>query len=372
MKLFIISPFKPFRGGIAQFSDELFVRLKQTLFVVKINYKRLYPSFLFPGTSQFVDGYNKNSKELNDGIDSLNPFSTLKLLKKIKKDKEKKVILSVYWMSFFSPILSFIAYFTPRETKKVALIHNLISHESRFYESFLIKMFVKQQDAFVVLSEKVKNDVVKINSKAKVLTLFHPLYTHFGDKIEKGLAREKMNIPSDKKVLLFFGLVRDYKGVDVLLKSLAVLDESYVLIIAGECYGSFEKYQKLIEENHLSERIFHFDRFISDDEVPILFSLCDLCVLPYKTATQSGVTATALHFNIPIISTNVGGLSEYVLDGKTGFLVEPNNPNLFANAISVCFKENLLFDFETNINEFKTSLSWDTFREKIVSFLELV
>ena len=369
-KIHFVSPFYPYRGGIAQFSDALFKQLQKSNVAFKINYKRLYPSFLFPGKTQFVDDQKVISKKIDNGIDSLNPFSIFGITSKIKKESGQNIVLNVYWMSFFAPILSLLNFVLPKRVKKVAIIHNLIPHEPRFYDSILTRYFLNSQDAFVVLSEKVKVDILRLKPRAKILRLFHPLYEHFGEKVDKLNARAKYGISSEKKVALFFGLIRDYKGLDILLQSFQQLEEDYILLIAGECYGGFAKYQAIIDQHKLSKRIIHLDYFISDDEVPFLFSSADVCVLPYKNATQSGVTATALHFELPIVCSNVGGLSEYIKNGENGVLVSPNDPVELSNAIKfVCEKEMNKMMMERSV-ELKASFSWSEFTYELNSFIE--
>lgn len=372
MKIHFISPFFPYRGGISQFSDELKDELIKKNSLVKINYKRLYPSFLFPGKSQFVEGIKNAEESVSNGIDSLNPFSGIKISRLLNKDSKDNVLLSVYWMSFFSPVLSLIAFLSSKKVKKVALIHNLIPHEKRFFDRFLTKIFVNQQDGFVVLSKKVKDDILEMKPNAIVKELYHPLYERFGDKVDKNEARKKINVPRDKTILLFFGLVRDYKGLDVLLKSLKELDDDFYLIIAGECYGDFKKYQEIIDQFDLSNRILHLDRFISDVEVSLLFSAADICVLPYKTATQSGVTATALHFEIPIVSTRVGGLAEYIVQNETGVLVSPNNCLEFSEAVISLKDKSVREKMLPNIRVLKQELSWEKFSKELVSFINSI
>jgi glycosyltransferase involved in cell wall biosynthesis len=369
MKISFISPFYPYRGGIAQFSDRLENALSASNELDKVNYSRLYPEFLFPGKSQFVDDYVLEKSDLKYGVDSINLFKFLSTVKRIKS-QNSDVLITSYWMSFFSPVLSLICFFLGKRTKKVALIHNLIPHEKRFFDSFLTKLYVSQQDAFVVLSEKVKQDVLRMKSNAKVKLLYHPLYDQFGDKIDRKIALDYYNIPSSKKYVLFFGLIRDYKGLDVLIESISNLSDEYHLIIAGECYGSFELYNDLINKNNLSNRITYIDRFIPDNEVNRIFSIADVCVLPYKSATQSGVTAVALHFDVPVISTKVGGLNEYVLHEKTGLLVEPNNSDKLAESIQLYFDDDLESKFKAEMTDLKQKLSWENFSYELNLFLK--
>ena len=371
-KIYFVSPFYPYRGGIAQFSDSLANMLESSQNLEKINYKRLYPSLLFPGKSQFVEGYNESNESTLNGIDSINLFSSCKLILKTKKEVGNNVLLNVYWMSFFAPILGFMCKFTSRKVKKIALIHNLIPHENRFFDSILTRFYVNQQDAFIVLSEKVKQDVLQLKPNAKVLTLFHPLYDHFGVKVDKCIAREKYGITIDKKVLLFFGLIREYKGLDILLNALSELDDSYVLIIAGECYGGFDKYQEIINRKGLKNKILHLDCFVPDSEIQYLFSATDVCVLPYKNATQSGVTAVALHYDLPIVATNVGALNEYIKDDITGKLVPPNNSFELALALKKVTNPNVLENMAREIIELKKNLSWEKFATELTTFIESV
>ncbi len=369
-KIHLLSPFYPYRGGISQFSDALANALSIRNSIFKINYKRLYPSFLFPGKTQFVEYSQNKPYNISYGLDSLNPFSIFTVVSKLKSEPGQNFLLSVYWMSFFAPILSLTNFFTPKRIKKVGIIHNLIPHEPRFFDSLFIKLFLSQQDAFVVLSEKVKSDLLTFKPNARVIKLFHPIYDHFGEKENKIKARKKYNIESDKKVLLFFGLIRDYKGLDVLLNALTLLDDDFILIIAGECYGGFEKYQTIINNDNLSDRIIHIDNFISDEEVPFLFSSADVCVLPYKDATQSGVSATAIHFETPIVCSKIGGLGEYVKDGKNGFLVSPNNHAELAKAISIACQAEVNLEMVQHTIKLKNSFSWDKFTSELNFFLE--
>lgn len=369
-KINFVSPFYPYRGGIAQFSDALSIHLQKNNIVSKINFKRLYPSFLFPGKSQYVDS-DFDRKLISSGLDSLNPFTIKSIVSKINDvSGAKNILLSVYWMSFFAPILILLNFFVSKKNKKIAIIHNLIPHEQRFFDSFLTRLYLKSQDAYVVLSEKVEKDVLKFQPDAKILRLFHPLYDHFGEKLDKQSARLKLSIAKDRKVILFFGLIRDYKGLDILLQSFSFLDESYLLVIAGECYGSFEKYQLIIDQNNLSNQILHFDKFVSDADVPFLFSSADVCVLPYKKATQSGVTATALHFEVPIVSSNVGGLSEYIKNGENGVLIEPNEPVMLSEAIkTACESTKNQFMIEKT-KEIKVLFSWERFSRELNFFID--
>jgi glycosyltransferase involved in cell wall biosynthesis len=372
MKITILSVFYPFRGGIAQFSNAIFKEFSQKNKVLAINFKRQYPDFLFPGKTQFVDVKDFIEEiETEKIIDSINPLTYISAKNKINEFHTELLIVN-YWMTFFGFCKGFVA--KKSESKiKIALIHNLIPHEKKFYDNFVNRYFLKQFDGFVVMSDVVKEDLLSYNNKSKFIKLEHPNYEHFGEKISKEsaiqiLVNKGIQIDVSKKTLLFFGLIREYKGLDILLSALSILDDSFQLIIAGECYGSFEKYQKQIETFNLNDKIFLQNNFIPDEDVSLYFSVSDLCILPYKSATQSGITAVANHFEVPIIASNVGGLAESVIDLETGLIV--NNPigEEFAKKINTYFEENLEKYFKENISKKNKEQSWEFFCEKIIEF----
>lgn len=371
-KISLLSVFYPFRGGIAQFSNALLKELKKNNNVLAVNFKRQYPNFLFPGKSQFVDEIQNFQKDETERIiDSINPISFLKAKNKINSFYSDILIVN-YWMTFFGICKGFIAK-KSKSKIKIALIHNLIPHEKKFYDNFVNRYFIKQFDAFIVMSETVKNDVLFYNSKAKILKLEHPNYNHFGEKLNQDIAISKLNekgipISKEKKKILFFGLIREYKGLDVLINAFSFLDESYQLIIAGECYGSFDSYQKIIDENKLNSKIILVNKFIIDDEVNLYFSAVDICALPYKSATQSGIVAVANHFIVPIISTNVGGLAESIQHNHTGIILNDFNCENFASKIEEFFTLKLIEKMKTNIEQKNKEQSWEFFASKVLDF----
>jgi glycosyltransferase involved in cell wall biosynthesis len=202
---------------------------------------------------------------------------------------------------------------------------------------------------------------------AKYLKIEHPWYDHFGEKLPKDKARSILKLSENKKTLLFFGLIRDYKGLDILIKAFSKMDDSFQLIIAGEIYGSSEKYQQLIELSE-NKNIHLFNAYIPDDEVNIYFSAADVCVLPYRTATQSGVTGTSFHFEVPVVATDVGGLREALKDGQLGTLVEPENPNALLEGIESMFVSDRMESITHQINMEKKSNGWDAFAIRLLEF----
>lgn len=372
MKWSFISPFYPFRGGIAQFSDEVEKACTNKLEFHRINFKRQYPDFLFPGKTQYVEEYKK--KQVVDPthlLDSINLFSACKVARRIKKEKPDVVIFS-YWMSFFVPIYLFVEFLLGKKYKKIALVHNLIPHENKFYDKFLIKQFVKYQDGFITLSTAVKQDILKVSPNARVKSLFHPIYANYSPKIPRTIASEILNIPKDSKVILFFGLIREYKGLESLIYAFSKLSEEYHLLIVGEPYQSFESYDLIISKLGISERVTKVLKFVPNEDVNLYFSIADICVLPYKTATQSGVTSVSVFFETPVVATNVGGLSESIEHGVDGVLCEPNSVDALVEGIEYVFMDSNYKRLKDNLVIRNKNKSWSVFVDEMCSFIETI
>jgi glycosyltransferase involved in cell wall biosynthesis len=371
-KIAIFSTFYPFRGGIAQFSSSLYRSLEKKSVIKAFTFKRQYPNFLFPGKTQFVT--EKDNADKIDSVrilDSINPLTYFKTAKQINKTIPD-IYISNYWMSFFGPALGIVSRFLNKKAKQIAVIHNAIPHEKKFFDTPFTKFFLKKTDGFVVMSDAVLNDLLKLKPDAKYIRIDHPVYNHFGEKTNQLKALEKLKLDPTKKTLLFFGFIRSYKGLDVLLKSFEKLDDSYQLIIAGEIYGSFENYQQLINENPNKHNIHLFTDYIDDKDVTFYFSAADVCILPYKSATQSGITAISNHFTLPVIATDVGGLKETVKHLKTGLIVDKVDPEHLKLAIEEYFNQNLKEQFTKAISEENALNSWDNFAEKLIEFSKTI
>jgi glycosyltransferase involved in cell wall biosynthesis len=366
MKIAFLSPFYPYRGGISQFSNALYEELSVDNHIKAFNFTRQYPNFLFPGKSQYVEG-NTETFTSERILDSINPLSYKKTAQRIN-DFLPDLFISSYWMPFFAPSLGFVAKKINKKTIKIAILHNVNPHEKRFFDKRFNRYFLKQFDGYIVLSESVEIELKKIFPQAKVSKLFHPVYNHFGDKMNREEACLELNIDATKKIVLFFGLIRDYKGLEILIEATKYLDDSYQILVVGECYGSFDKYQIKIDEYQLNKRIKVENRYISENQVAKYFSAADVCVLPYKSATQSGITAIAQHFCLPIIATNVGALSETILDKQTGTIVESFNPIDFSNAIKNYFDESKKDSFSANIKKVNEQKSWKVFANQLLEF----
>ncbi len=367
MKIALLSVFYPYRGGIAQFSAMLYRALEKEHQLKAFTFSRQYPDILFPGTSQYVtEEDNADKIPAERTLDSINPITYRATAKKIN-EFSPDLFISQYWMTFFGPATGGVQKRLKKGTKRISILHNVIPHEKRFFDSFANKSFLKHNDGFVVLSDAVLKDLLSIIPDAKYLRIDHPVYNQFGEKKTRTEALATLQLSANKKYLLFFGFVREYKGLDILLLALANLPEEYELIVAGEIYGSFEKYQKIIDENELSFRVHLFNQYIPDEEVTTYFSASDVCVLPYKSATQSGITAIAHHFDLPIIATDVGGLKETIEHGKTGLIIESDKIEL-CKAVEYYFEKNLKTNFSQMIQNKKKENSWENFAEKVMVF----
>ncbi len=343
--------------------------MQKNHYVKAFNFKRQYPNFLFPGKTQFV-----TEKDIADKIetirclDSINPFSWRKTANLINQEKPD-ILISRLWMSFFGPSLGYVNKRAMKNgTTVISILDNVIPHEKRFFDKSFTKYFIKHNHGFLAMTESVKNDLLTFNPNAKVILRPHPLYNHFGKKLDKIGAQKKLGLDPTKKTILFFGIIRDYKGLDNLIKAFANLDESYQLVIAGESYGSFKKYEDEINAVTNKQNVKTFIEYIDDSRVTDFFSAADVVVLPYRTATQSGITAISYHFNVPVIATNVGGLEETIKHEKTGLIVKENTPEKITEAIQEFFENKKAINFSDQIDLLKEELSWSKFSNDLIEF----
>jgi glycosyltransferase involved in cell wall biosynthesis len=293
-------------------------------------------------------------------------LSAARKIKKLNPD----LIITKYWMSFFAPSLGFVLGMQSKKTKRIAILDNVIPHEKRFFDHAFNRYFLKRNDGFIAMSEKVQNDLFHYLPNANCMLIPHPIYNQFGEKLTRKDALSMLGLSEhiDKKILLFFGIIRDYKGLDLLLKCLSYLDDSYFLIIAGEVYGSFEKYDQIIAELGLKNKIALFNQYIDDSEVKNYFSAANVCVLPYKSATQSGITNISYHFELPIIATNVGGLAETIADEKTGLIVNEVSEKALANSIQSYFQSYDLNFMANQIKQMNAENNWENFASHLLEF----
>lgn len=368
MKIAYLSTFYPFRGGIAQFNANLFETLKTGNEVIPYTFKRQYPDILFPGKTQYVTA-DDNAHVIPSipVLDTANPFTYLNAANRISKE-QPDILIMKYWMSYFAPSLGTVAHqLKKRGCKVITVLDNVIPHEQKFFDKPLTTWFLKQNSGFVAMSESVRNDLLALRPDAPNILKPHPLYNHFGEKINAAQARKELGIDPDKKTLLFFGLIRDYKGLDLLIEAANQLDDSYQLVIAGESYGSFDKYTEQIKNTRNPQKFKVFNRYISDNEVPLFFSASDVCILPYRSATQSGITSIAYHFELPLIATNTGGLSESIEKPGVGLIVPEISSESIASTVRKFYEQNRTV-FINNIQEEKKELSWEKFGKALLEF----
>ena len=370
MKIAILGTAHPYRGGIAAFNERLAKELIDEGHQLNIHtFKLQYPNFLFPGKTQF--SYDKKPQNINieRRINSVNPINWITTGLYLRKENYDIVIIP-FWLPFMGASLGTISRILKSEkTQLLCIAHNIIPHELRLGDKMLTRYFIKRIDGFLAMTQKVLDDLnVFDKSKPKVLTP-HPIYDNFGEIEPKEKAIESLKLNHDYRYILFFGLIRDYKGLDLLLEAFSaneIREKNIKLIIAGEYYSDQAPYIKLIEKYNLEQDIIQVEQFIPDSKVHLYFNACDLVVQPYKSATQSGVTQIAYHFNKPMIVTDVGGLKEMCPNGKVGYVVSPN-ANEIKKAILKFFNETNINEMIENINQIKEQYSWSIFTKKLLS-----
>lgn len=376
MKIIIAGSAHPLRGGLASYNERLALEFKKQKHEISIETFCLqYPNILFPGKTQYSNSPAPKDIQIEQSINSINPFNWIKVGLKIKREKPDLLIFK-FWIPFMGPCFGTIARIAKsnRYTKVITIIDNIIPHEKRPGDRLLANYYLKSSDAFLAMSKSVYNDINSFDKQKPRCLSPHPIFDNFGEKIEKTKAIENLGLNSDFKYILFFGFIRDYKGLDLLIEAFA--DDRFrriavKLIIAGEFYSDGKKYLKLIEEKGLQEDIILRNDFIANEEVANYFCACDIVALPYKTATQSGVTQIGFHFEKPMLVTDVGGLSEIIIDGKIGYVTQPDKSEI-ANALFDFFSSDLMDTFEENIVEEKRKYSWETMYKNIIKLFNQI
>jgi glycosyltransferase involved in cell wall biosynthesis len=372
--IIIIGPAYPLRGGLATYNERLAKAFIDQGHITDIfTFSLQYPSFLFPGTSQYSEEPAPQNLSIRVCINSINPFNWLKVGLEIKKLKPDLIVVR-YWLPFMGPCLGTILRIVKwnKHTKIVCIADNIIPHEKRPGDNIFTKYFIKPIDAFITMSEKVLADLDVFNTKNKKrLFIPHPLYDNFGDILSKKEAIEKLDLDPSFSYLLFFGFIRAYKGLDLLIQAMKFISNPNLkLIIAGEFYEESQHYYQLIKNLNLHDKIILKTNFITDSEVKYYFCASDLVVQPYKSATQSGVTPLAYHFEIPMVVTNVGGLTAMVPDGKVGLIAE-SNPESIASKINDFFQNQNAEEFKKNLKVEKQKYSWSVMTKAILDIAEL-
>jgi glycosyltransferase involved in cell wall biosynthesis len=371
MQIALISVAPPYRGGISKQTSILVENLSKNHSVDVINYSRQYPDFLFPGKTQYLDDKSENDNS-SRMIDSINPLTWFSTGNKLAK-KNYDLVIFRFWNPFFAPALGVISGIIKKKssyTKLMSLCDNILPHEKTPFAYFLTTYLFDKLDGHIVQSSQTENELQEVVENPVYEKRFHPIYTNFPKKIDKITARKKLGL-SAKNIILYFGIIRDYKGFDILLNAIAELKDSgldFHLLAGGECYGSDEKYTQLISNLGISDYITWHNKYIPDSEVSNYFSAADVVALPYRTASQSGVTQIAYSYDLPVIVTKVGGLPEIVDEGQSGFTIEPENPTELANILEKNLEAGTFLEMATYIKKFKQKFSWEYF----VNGIELV
>lgn len=363
MKILILGTAWPYRGGLVAMNERLARQLMEEGHEVLIyNFTLQYPGFLFPGKSQYTDDIAPKGIKMIRKVNSVNPFNWLKVGTELKKMKPD-LILVRFWIPFIGPSLGTICRIARknRHTRVICIADNMIPHEKRPGDYLLTKYFTGGVDGYIAMSHEVYNDVGKLVSQPKRRFTPHPVYDHYGKVISREEALIALKLDPDDRYLLFFGFIRDYKGLDLLLGAMAdvrLQSRGLRLIVAGEFYSEKEKYLNIIRESNLQDKIILHTEYIPNDEINRYFCAADLIVQPYKTATQSGVTQIGYHFNKAMLVTDVGGLGEIIADQKSGYVVRPDAVAI-ADAIVDFYDKNRQTAFESEAERLKQRFSWE-------------
>lgn len=367
-KVIIIGPAHPLRGGLASFNERLAKQFKDEGNQVTIyTFSLQYPGFLFPGTTQYSTEPAPIGIDINVAINSINPVNWILIGNKLKRAKPDIIVVR-YWLPFMGPCLGTILRIAKsnRTTKVICIADNIKPHEKRLGDEAFTKYFLPSVDAFVTMSEKVMKDLKTLTQKP-ALQVVHPLYDNFGLQVSKKEARNYLQLNSNEKIILFFGFIRHYKGLDLLLQAMAqeaIKQSGIKLLIAGEFYEDKKLYEDLIAKHNLSSQLILRTDFIQDSEVKYYLSAADFVIQPYRNATQSGVTPLAYHFEKPMLVTNVGGLPDLVPADKVGVIAEPTPDSIAANILRLYeLGENY---FLPHLREEKKKYSWHNLTSSIV------
>jgi glycosyltransferase involved in cell wall biosynthesis len=367
-KVIIIGPAWPLRGGLASFDERLSRQFTSQGYQSRIyTFSLQYPGFLFPGTTQYSTEPPPAGIDIKACINSVNPLNWLKVGNELRRLKPDLVIVR-YWLPFMAPCLGTILRLVKKNhiTKVICIADNMIPHEHRLGDRAFTKYFVKPVDAFITMSEKVSSDLRQFTLKP-AKRLAHPLYDNFGESVSKIEARQRLLLPENEKIILFFGFIRKYKGLDILLEAMndeRIRKSDIKLLVAGEYYEDHKEYDELISKLAISSQLILRTDFIADSEVRYYLSAADFVIQPYRNATQSGVTPLAYHFEKPMLVTNVGGLPDLVPNGKVGIVTEPK-ATAIATGILQLYELGENF-FLPHLREEKKKYSWNKLSEAIV------
>lgn len=375
-KIVIIGPAHPLRGGLATFNHRMALEFLNSGHQTEIvSYSLQYPKVFFPGKTQISGEPAPSSLTIHTWINSVNPLNWIKTGFRLK-NRNPDIIIIRFWIPFMAPCLGVIAWIVRknRHTRIVAVADNIIPHEKRPFDRLLAGFFIKSVQGFITMSKKVLEDLDIFDRHKPRIFCHHPLYDNFGSPVPKSEAIQKLGLATEFSYILFFGFIRDYKGLDILLKAFSdarIQNMPLKLMVAGEFYTDPEPYHSLIRHLGLSEKVIMRNDFVPDSTVRDYFCAADLVAQPYKSATQSGVTQIAYHFGKPMIITDVGGLSEIVPDNRVGYVVSPD-PKAIADAVVTFYRERKEDFFSQNALTEKEKFSWKSFTDQILAVSEKI
>ena len=370
MKIILSGPAYPYRGGPATFNDRLALQfLAEGHDVEILTFSLQYPGFLFPGKTQYTDGPAPEGIKITRIFNSINPFNWIITGLRIRKTKPD-ILLMRYWLPFMGPCFGTVARIarTNKYTKVICIFDNVIPHEKRFGDKAFTKYMVSGIDGAVVMSQSVGDELKTFRRNIPVKLSPHPLFDNYGKSVGRDTALAILNLDVQNSYLLFFGFIRAYKGLDLLIDAFSdkrLRNRNLKLIIAGEFYEDDTPYKDQVKKYKLEDDVIFFDHFIKDDEVSLFFGASDIIVQPYKTATQSGVTQIAFHFEKPMIVTDVGGLREIVPDGRCGYVVKPD-PEEITESIIDYYDNDRVATFTAGVKQEKEKFSWDKMTASIL------
>ncbi|MCE2847669.1 MAG: glycosyltransferase [Chitinophagaceae bacterium] len=366
-----LGPSYPYRGGIASFTERLAREFQISgIDCLLFTFSLQYPSFLFPGKTQYSNEARPKDLRIKEVINTINPLNWLRVGRELKRLAPDFIIVR-YWLPFMAPAFGTILRIVKqnKHTKVICIADNIIPHEKRIGDKMLTSYFNLAVDGYIAMSEQVQQDIATLGIDKPVQLLHHPLFDHFGDPVERLKARNELGIDHQGGLLLFFGFIRHYKGLDLLLEAMAdhrIKEIGLKLVIAGEFYEDQIKYTDLIRFYQLEDQVILFNEFIPEQKIRYFFSAADVLVQPYRHATQSGVTPLSIHFELPMIVTDAGGLKEMVIDKVTGLVVQ-KDPVSIANAILAYFQKGKEFFIPALVKQ-KNAYSWPVMAKGILAF----
>ncbi len=369
-EIVIVGTAYPFRGGLASYNERLARAFSEAGHKVRIyTFKLQYPSFLFPGKTQYSESPPPEDLNIEVIVNSINPFNWIKIGKRIRKEAPD-ILLIKFWLPFMGPCFGKVARIAKKngKTKVISIIDNIIPHEKRMGDTALAKYFVKPVDGFIAMSRNVLEDLKKFDEKAPKVYSPHPLFDNFGEACSREEALQHLELDAQFRYLLFFGIIRKYKGLHLLLEAIAddaFRSKNVKVIVAGEFYSDEEFYKNMIRDLKLEDQIVLVDKFIADEDVYKYFCAADMIVQPYVSATQSGVTQIGYHFEKPMLVTDVGGLAELIPHQVAGYVTQPDPIEIRASLMDF-YDNNRQAELEEGVRQEKKKFAWEIMVDKVI------